>query len=96
MAVSVAWVFFRADSIADAIGFLGHLIFGKGMGLGIRMLLASSCICLILFVDAILWLKPNVLILNFKIVRWTVYALGILGVLLAWGDDSAQFIYFQF
>ena len=95
-AVSVAWVFFRADSIADAIGFLGHLIFGKGMGLGIRMLLASSCICLILFVDAILWLKPNVLILNFKIVRWTVYALGILGVLLAWGDDSAQFIYFQF
>ena len=95
-AVTVAWVFFRADSILDAIGFLGHLIFGSGMGLGNRMLLASSCIGLVLFVDAILWLKPNILILHFKVVRWTVYALGIFGVLLAWRDDSTQFIYFQF
>ena len=95
-AVTVAWVFFRADSISDAFGFLGHLIFGSGMGLGNRMLLASSCIGLVLFVDAILWLKPNILILHFKVVRWTVYALGIFGVLLAWSDDSTQFIYFQF
>jgi len=95
-AVTMAWVFFRADSIADAFGYFGHLIFGNGMGLGNRMLLASSCVGLVLFVDAILWLKPNILLLHFKVVRWTVYALGIFGVLLAWSDDSTQFIYFQF
>ena len=102
--VTVAWVFFRAASVNDALYVLGHLFGGHGDSLfahqsrrelGIGGLAA-------MVVAAVDWLQARggaggLLARQPAGVRWMVYyALGYGILLLGAFNSSAQFIYFQF
>ena len=95
-AVVAAWVFFRAESLAQAAEYLLGWMRFEGMSPSSRMLAASSTVFLILLVDGVLRFSHNISIFRHKIVRWVTYAVATIGILLAWGDESTQFIYFQF
>ena len=103
---NLAWVFFRAESLNDAVFILSHLALGFShkkqfvtSGLNLYELLKIGLLLLALGLfdlknkkeDAISWIsEKNV------IIRWTVYtALVFLLFLFAKTDDNA-FIYFQF
>ena len=94
--VVASWVFFRAESLAQAINYLLGWISFEGMTPNSRMLAASSTIFLVLLVEGVLRFNHNISIFRYKVVRWVTYAVATIGILLAWGDESTQFIYFQF
>ena len=94
--VIAAWVFFRAESLTHAIDYLLGWMRFEGMTPSSRMLAASSTILIVLLVDSVLRFEQPKSIFRHQGVRWVTYAVATIGVLLAWGDESTQFIYFQF
>ena len=95
-AVVAAWVFFRAESLALATDYLLGWMRFEGMSPSSRMLAASSTILLVLLFDGVLRFEQPMSMFRYKGVRWVMYAVATIGILLAWGDESTQFIYFQF
>lgn len=107
--VCLAWVFFRANSLADALYILRTMVtFGggafeltEGMGYWQDVVLGGALIPLLLMAEHFLhrhggnaWLQRRALP-----VRWLVYMVGILSVVLfgIYGSlTEASFIYFQF
>ena len=88
--VVAAWVFFRAESIAQATDYLLGWMRFEGMSPSSRML------CILhnfLLIDGILRFQSS----NFPLNRFVGrHIQRQLCILLAWADESTQFIYFQF
>lgn len=99
----IAWIFFRAESVSDAISFLWHMInpilWGDKSGdLYDKPLGALSAFILLLVV--LEWIKRRdthglFISKSRQWIRYPVYLFFILAVLYYWGSDQ-QFIYFQF
>ena len=106
--VTVAWVFFRAESTAQAVGFLArmatHLSLSldgiTGLGLDWKDLLAAGAAVLVLLIADLLGQKGSVRdrILALPLpARWAVYYLAVFSILIfgIYGGnyDPSQFIY---
>lgn len=100
LVVTIAWVFFRADSIGDAWTYLGGLfsssLFSKPEVLPFT---TFAFIGLMLLVEWVQRHKKHALeIGSFRwpfVVRWGMYY-ALLLIILVFGGDQQEFIYFQF
>ena len=98
--VCIAWVFFRADSVVDAMGYLTQMFTAEIIA---KPQLGSNKLVLqILFMLLIEWLQRNKLhALEFnnirmaKPVKWAFFYLVIFFIAF-YGGDQEEFIYFQF
>jgi hypothetical protein len=94
--VCVAWVFFRAESVWEAVGYIGSMLsFQSGITLDARGLIASSPIFAALLIDWIIH-KDGLDVFQRKWYAMPLAAIGFLCILLCWQEESTQFIYFQF
>ena len=110
--VSAAWVFFRANTLADALYVFAHCLDGigslptyvingiTGFGLGMFDLLLTSAATAIWLAVEFLSRKedfPTVLAAMAKPVRWVIYLVLILTVIfLTPVVSDSGFLYFQF
>ena len=110
--VSFAWIFFRANTISDAIYIISNLFFGWGRGLTIEafektpfggllkfeLVVSLFAICILLAVHLIEGRENIIDWFSEKSIwlRWSVYYSIILSILLFGNFGSKQFIYFQF
>jgi D-alanyl-lipoteichoic acid acyltransferase DltB (MBOAT superfamily) len=98
-AVTVAWVFFRAPSIHVSFEFLTRILTASGGAPpSSRMLLASLVLPVTLAIEWGILRKSGdaMQVPVCRGIRWFSYAAVLLSILLAWSDESTQFIYFQF
>ncbi len=109
--VCFAWIFFRANHLADAGYIVGHLFSGWGQGLNFgvegvaalgltfnEFLLSVVLIVFLLWVNAVEQKENIRLVLARKpaFVRWAIYA-GAALLIMNWGIAvPIPFIYFQF
>jgi hypothetical protein len=109
--VCFAWIFFRANSISDAIYILSHLFTGWE-GLGIQALKATPFFGPLKFHLVVGIVSVGMLLLIHLLqgdnhfdqwlskkrvgLRWAVYYSMILAILLCGHFGSKEFIYFQF
>ena len=103
--VTLGWIIFRADSLTQAweylCGFLrpGHYPVRDEI-INLSQLVVQ-CVCILVML-AVEWSDRkeehglSVRRIRSKALRWAVYCLLILAVMLFFDDGSAQFIYFQF
>jgi len=102
--VNIAWIFFRANSISDAIYILTHLFSNLSLanitiGLGLSGLIVA--IGSIIFMEVVHAMQEHFRMRTFlsnKTVwlRWAVYSILILSILLFGVFKQVKFIYFQF
>ena len=93
-AVTIAWVFFRADNIGLASQYLAQWTELSGNTSSSRMLLSAMGPMAAVAGD---WfLRENKLYSERKWLRWGVYIATATVILFSWSDESTQFIYFQF
>lgn len=105
---TIAWVFFRANSPADAFYILRHFIDGAHFhltdlyGLGglarFEWTLAAALVVVLFAVEWMMVEKPP-LVLNLwskRPFRWAAYYAGVFGVVCFGVFSRVQFIYFQF
>lgn len=95
--VTLAWVFFRADSLKDAFEYLGGMLspsLFSGHAYDDRVLLL---ILPFVFVEFLQRKKEIVLEFNipYRFVRWLLYLTVSVYVFIHWGKE-VEFIYFQF
>lgn len=106
--ITVSWVFFRANSLADALYVLGHVFSPMAGGLlepfaaallpnSVEFMLACGLIGLLLAVDAA-QARGFRFALQPRAVRWLAYySLTAAIIASGWyGTGAAEFIYFQF
>ena len=105
--VSFAWVFFRANSMPDALYAIKNILSFKG-GSGITSLGLSPfnmyfSLALIFILIAIEFLNKQINVVNFfnkqnLVFRWGSYLVVIFMVLFygIYGQDSPEFLYFKF
>lgn len=109
--VCISWIFFRADSMSDALYILTHLFDGWGLLLSMDQLATSLLVgmqknALILAMASILFLlcfdyflkeeRVDTFIGRFPLLgRWALYLVLSFGI-LNFGSYAAPFIYFQF
>jgi alginate O-acetyltransferase complex protein AlgI len=101
--VTIAWVFFRADSVAIATDYIGGFIRFDGLEFThpqSRRLLDYHIILILFVLAEFCWYRLNFKLpdfLNFKIFRYSFYSLVIFLILIALGENKdVSFIYFQF
>jgi len=110
--VSFAWIFFRANSLSDALYIIGHLPTGWGsflqrngfketsflVPLKFEFMIAICSTALLIFVHSMERQGPIVGKVSEKPVwlRWPIYYGVVLSILLFGNFGSKQFIYFQF
>ena len=92
--VTVAWVFFRGDSLTHALQFLSRWVDMSGANPTSQMLVTSLVLAAAVVGDWLLqrgrfYPKP-------KSLRWGLYLAIATCVVLGWNDEANQFIYFQF
>jgi D-alanyl-lipoteichoic acid acyltransferase DltB (MBOAT superfamily) len=104
--VMFAWIFFRANSLSDALHIVSNMFTGlqlrAGYGLNIggvyEMVTLAMSLGILLVVDWLQamgglgdWFRQRPLV-----ARWAVYYVALFGILI-WGKfGSTEFIYFQF
>jgi len=98
--IMIAWVFFRAESINQALEYLTGIL-SKSL-ITVPEVLPGKTILLIFFFLLIEWFQRNeqhALYINNKfrsrIIRWGIYYVLILLIIFL-GGDHKEFIYFQF
>ena len=102
--ISISWVFFRANTVADALHIIGHLFDGRGsslrelgvtggqLALSIAVLLALPVLEALQAAD-----DPRAAIADRPAwLRWTVYYAVILLTISIGVFNQSRFIYFQF
>ncbi len=102
--VCLGWVFFRANSLQDAIMILQKIFtFNwslKSLDIGSTRHFAYSILAILFLVfcefrqrtkDVVLWLTPKS-----TIKRWAMYIILLLAIIIAGVFDGGEFIYFQF
>jgi hypothetical protein len=95
--VCVAWVFFRAESVGEAVEYLGAAFFESEAtaSLGLKTILENSFLISLLiafefFQQRIEQKDPS------RRITWSAYILIILLLILFAQNEAANFIYFQF
>lgn len=96
---SVAWVFFMADSFSQAFGLLGRAVSRPFAGLGYSEYLPLLLGCFLLL--CLEWIQRRreffLQIADLPVVlRWTIYNLAIIVILVFGAFGSNEFIYTQF
>lgn len=100
--VTVAWIFFRQPTITDALGVIERICFASGsLFIPYKMDVAFSLLAIFILVTVDLirefkYTRFRQLFAAHKIVRWTIYYVLLLLVLLCGVFDSSQFIYVSF
>lgn len=101
----IGWIFFRANSLADAGYILAH--FWRGWDFGAirteQFLLRQMPVAIlsIVFLEGMQWIRPrfsftSLIAARPVILRWSVYASFVVAVTLFGVYRKNQFIYFQF
>ena len=96
----IAWIFFRADNLPDAIEYLSNIwsktIFSTPIDSGFMVVIPFILLMLI-----IEWLNRfkqhgmEISSIKHQAIRWTIYA-SIVVIIFTWGASQQTFIYFQF
>ena len=101
--VMLAWVFFRAQNLTEALYIFGHMFSrtsGVKLGMNTTAKIAAFIPLVLLFVNDCISLKSDAIdFLNRRgfALRWTAYlALGLMVVFLSPKDIAVEFVYFQF
>lgn len=99
MVVMMAWVFFRATSVGQAVHFIGRIVTVPYLGLGYGQYLEPLTYAMVPLV--VEWLQRErqhgLEIACLPVwLRWTIYCATIVGILLFGDFGSNAFIYFQF
>ncbi len=87
--VTVAWVFFRADSISDAINYIGRITSLESDTLSFVSIYDWGLVIVLLGLDYLIYKKIKI-----PVIIWLVMILAIIGSLNR--EMQAEFIYFQF
>ncbi|MFA5033434.1 MAG: MBOAT family O-acyltransferase [bacterium] len=99
--VSFAWIFFRADNIADAIYIIKHLFSFNGLDLS-AMNGKKEAILAIVFMESVYFIQGrygsirHILSEKPLWIRWTIYYMLILSIIFLGVFNRSQFIYFKF
>jgi len=96
---SVAWVFFMAESFSQAFGLLGRAVSRPFAGLGYSSYVPLLLGCFLLL--CLEWIQRRreffLQIADLPVVlRWTIYNVAILVILVFGAFGSNEFIYTQF
>ena len=98
--VNIGWVFFRANSITDAVYILTHFFQGLNLnGFNITEIYVAFMLILIMEYIQLAQEHGNINhFLNSKslIIRWSIYIIMLLMILIFGIFTSQKFIYFQF
>ncbi len=104
--VTIGWIFFRANTLSDAVYILTHLFqdisfSSKGIIKGVDWLDLSIAFGAILFMELIHLIQEHRSIRQFLdnkplLLRWSIYLAIILLILLFGVFNGTKFIYFQF
>lgn len=104
--VNIAWVFFRANSLSDAIYILRNIFTEwnlniSELGLGIGWLGFVYALMIIGFMEFIHIIQEHRSIRQFLsskpiLLRWSIYIFIVIMILLFGVFDNTEFIYFQF
>lgn len=101
MLVAVGWIIFRAENMAQAIGYITRMI--TEFHLSAPPYGRKAAIYVLIFI-VVEWLQrdkqhgfqlPHHGLFSYRPIRWSLYYIIALLVFL-WGGTSVQFIYFQF
>lgn len=103
-AVCFAWIFFRANSVSDAIFVSTHLFSASSVSifeLGLSRAEIIIAFCAIVFLELVQYVQRRISLRQFisgksLSVRWAVYYTAIFVLLMFGKFSSQQFIYFQF
>ncbi|MDB4412415.1 hypothetical protein N9170_02970, partial [Akkermansiaceae bacterium] len=102
--VSVAWIFFRAESLTEAIDYLVRMVttlnddfpeFLKFLDQGKETLISISVMLLVEWFQRHRDHGFDFSQLKFRWLRWLIYYLTIYGIFY-YGGEPQDFIYFQF
>lgn len=104
--ISFSWVFFRANSLSDVVYVLKHLFTGWNLNfyqvhLNVSEIGLIITILFIIFMEIVHFLQRHIrmrMFLSDKPIwlRWTVYSVIVLGILIFGEFEGTPFIYFQF
>lgn len=99
--VLFAWVFFRADSMSAALGYIGRFITGPFYDPACWHSQYALVVLLSVFLLAVEWIqRERQHALEFHelgtVGRWAIYVTGMLAILLLGNFGEVDFIYFQF
>lgn len=105
--VDIGWIFFRANSLPDAVYIVTHLFSGISLSLpkaglgGIGDAGLILCFLSIIFMEFVHLLQEHIGMRKFLsnkplILRWSVYIIIILFILLFGVFKNIKFIYYQF
>ncbi len=102
--VCFGWIFFRANSLSDAVYIIGNLFGGMSLSatrepLGVSgFALAVLFIAVLLYVQLLQRARSGIQFLKTKsvAVRWFYYYLVIFAIIIFGIAEKSQFIYFQF
>ncbi len=103
--ICFGWIFFRSNSVSDALYVISHMfiditnISGLTGVLGrFDFLISMISIAALLFVNLLERSRPNLKCLNFEpvILRWSCYCIIIFGIIALGITEQSQFIYFKF
>jgi D-alanyl-lipoteichoic acid acyltransferase DltB (MBOAT superfamily) len=97
---TLAWIFFRADSIGQAFSYIGN-IFSKSLIAAPHGSMAKLIVPLLIIMVVVEWLQREKahgledLKMHF-VLRWAIYYAITLGIMLFGVFGKNDFIYFQF
>lgn len=101
--VCLGWIFFRANTLADAWYIVTHLFSGFGQGLTAEVNPARLALYFLLvgFLLAVHTVQRKVVVRDYIVrqpmqLRWAGYAVLVLAILFLGQFEGADFIYFQF
>jgi len=101
--ISLAWVFFRSDTVTDSFNYLGRIfskslfefptLFSKS-----SFLISVASIFILIFTEWLQRSKEHGLVLSYKtpfLLRWTFYIILVV-LIFYFAGTKQEFIYFQF
>lgn len=105
--INISWIFFRANSLTDALYILKNLFINLNQGFSVSKISNVDVVSLsIVMVSLVIMEMEHIIqeffnensLLNSKYIflRWTVYIFIIFSILLFGAFDEMDFIYFQF
>lgn len=100
--VVIAWVFFRTETIGEAIGYIGGIFSKSLFSIPDINLTSLTTLCFVIVMLVVEWLQRDRRhgleikgIFKHRIVRFAIYYILIF-VILGFGGKEETFIYFQF
>jgi len=103
--VCFAWIFFRANSLADAWYIVTHLFYGNGDSISLilsqnynELIITITLIILMLIIGREKYQGKSIEIIFTKpaIIRWSCYYIMVMTILLFWVISNQAFIYGNF